>query len=1015
MEYLSFHLPQEFVDQYKDRKPNWGFDIGGGNTLAELTFITKYSRRKEDGTKERWYETVRRCIEGMYSILKDHCKANRTPWNEPKALRSAMDAYERMFTFKWTPPGRGIWMMGTEFVHKEHNSAPLQNCAFLSTEKISSRSVNEAILPFVRLMEMSMHGIGVGFDSKGAGKLTIHSPNPDETRVYVVEDSREGWVESQGVLLESYFFENRPTVEFDYSQIRPAGEPLKRFGGVAAGPGPLMDLHDAMRKLFDGRAGERITELDIGDIMNLEGKCLSGDTWVLTSVGPRRVVDLVGIPIQLVVDGQLHMSSGFFQTGIKEVLKIRTQQGWCVRVTKDHLIRRGNGFDWVRADELQPGDDIQLHEHVDNAWQGVGTEIEGYVLGHLVGDGSIRSTKWGDLAMLFTWDQDTGNEIVRKVLADAVGSLPHRSDWKAWRPNGGEGRQICSSKALTALAESYGVVRGHKKVTDEIEKTSSDFTRGFLRGLFDADGSVCAETRSVTLSQSDHEMLLRVQRMLGRLGILSSVRDTGRRDQCVLYVGGIDAKRFMDRVGFLNTRKTDLYYENEWVRGPYSRQPRAVVADVVSDGVEPVYDVTVEDVHAFDANGIYVHNCVVAGSNRRSAEIWLSDSDSKEFLNAKNHEVNPERMGKNGWGHLSNNSVFASVGQNYDHLIEHIAANGEPGLFYLDLARAYGRLADPPNNRDHRVAGVNPCAEQSLEHLEQCTLVETFPYHHEDFEDFKQTLKAAYLYAKAVTLMPTQWPESNEVMQRNRRIGCSVSGVAQFVEGRGINVLRKWLDDGYEFICQRDSTYSEWLGVRESIKKTSVKPSGTVSLIAGATPGGHWPTGPELVDGAENDYIRRQRFSHADPLVTYFKKAGYHVEPDFMDPNYSVVVEFPTRGPLVRTERQVSVWEKAMLAATLQRHWADNQVSATLTFREDEKDQVGPLIHNFDGQLKSISLLPLLEGGAFKQMPYEGLQPGEWEKMTKKVKSINWNAIYDGDALDAEGEKFCANDVCEIP
>lgn len=679
-EYLSFHLPEDFVASYATRRPNWGFDIGAGNSLAELTFMTKYSRKKADGTKERWHETCRRCVEGMYSLLKDHCKENRTPWNEPKALRSAMDAYDRMWEFKWLPPGRGLWMAGTEFVHAEKNSAPLQNCAYISTEKISSRSVYEATLPFVRLMEMSMHGIGVGFDSRGAGKLTIHAPNIEETKVFVVPDSREGWVESVGHLLESYFFENRPTMVFDYSQVRPAGEPLKRFGGVAAGPGPLRDLHDSIRLMFDGRAGEKITSLDIGDIMCLEGKC------------------------------------------------------------------------------------------------------------------------------------------------------------------------------------------------------------------------------------------------------------------------------------------------------------------------------------------------VVAGSNRRSAEIWLGDVEDKDFLNAKNWEIHPERMGPDGWGNLSNNSIIAEVGKNYDGLVDRILDNGEPGLFYLDLARSHGRLADPPNDRDYRVVGVNPCAEQSLEHLELCTLVETFPHHHESFEDFKDTLKAAYLYAKAVTLLPTQWPESNEVMQRNRRIGCSVSGLAQFVEARGINVLKEWLDRGYEFICLRDRVYSEWLGVRESIKKTSVKPSGTVSLVAGATPGAHWPTGPELIDGSENDYIRRQRFSIIDPVVPEFIAAGYKVEPDVMDPKYTVVVEFPTRGPLVRTERQVSVWEKAMLAAALQRHWADNQVSCTLTFRSDERDQIGPLLRNFDGQMKSISLLPIFEdGGAYKQMPYEGLDPGEWEELTASIHPLNWETLYGENSADAQGERFCTTDRCELP
>src|SRR5690606_10201755 len=139
------------------------------------------------GTKERWHETCRRVIEGMFSIQKDWCKQNRTPWNDHKAQAAAKDAYERMFTFKWTPPGRGMWAMGTRMVHELGNSAALYNCSFISTEKLSSHSKYEATLPFVRLMEQSMWGIGVGFDTRGAGNLTIHIPE-GEAEVFVVPD-----------------------------------------------------------------------------------------------------------------------------------------------------------------------------------------------------------------------------------------------------------------------------------------------------------------------------------------------------------------------------------------------------------------------------------------------------------------------------------------------------------------------------------------------------------------------------------------------------------------------------------------------------------------------------------------------------------------------------------------------------------------------------------------------------------------------------------------------------------
>jgi hypothetical protein len=157
------------------------------------------------------------------------------------------------------------------------------------------------------------------------------------------------------------------------------------------------------------------------------------------------------------------------------------------------------------------------------------------------------------------------------------------------------------------------------------------------------------------------------------------------------------------------------------------------------------------------------------------------------------------------------------------------------------------------------------------------------------------------------------------------------------------------------------------------------------------------------------------RLASNDPLIEALAAAGYHTEPDVMDPTHSVVVELPTRGPEVRTEREVSMWEKTALAILAQRYWADNQVSVTVTFKEDEKDQIGPLLRSIDGQLKSVSMLPLLEvGGAYAQMPYERIDLDTWQDKISNVKKIKWKTLYAGKSLDAEGEKFCSNDTCEI-
>ena len=254
-----------------------------------------------------------------------------------------------------------------------------------------------------------------------------------------------------------------------------------------------------------------------------------------------------------------------------------------------------------------------------------------------------------------------------------------------------------------------------------------------------------------------------------------------------------------------------------------------------------------------------------------------------------------------------------------------IAINGEPGFAWLENMRAYGRMNDAPNNKDWRVSGGNPCLEQSLESGEICNLVETFPNNHDSQEDYLKTLKYAYLYAKTVTLGKTHWPDTNRVMLRNRRIGCSMSGIAQFVANQGLETLRVWMDDGYNYIQKLDNEYSDWMAIPKSIKTTSIKPSGTVSLLAGATPGIHFPE--------SRYYIRRIRIGIDSDLIHPLKKAGYKIEPAFGNEKTTLVVDIPVDvGEGVRTIDDVSMWEQLSVAAFAQRYWADNQVSCTITF-----------------------------------------------------------------------------------
>ena len=387
--------------------------------------------------------------------------------------------------------------------------------------------------------------------------------------------------------------------------------------------------------------------------INATNPCVTADTWVMTDAGARQVHELIGQPFQALVNGQAYPveSAGFFATGTKPVFELQTREGQRLRLTADHRVRRvvqqtryTQTLGWTAAAELQPGDQIVLNDHrAALGWDGPGSEAQGYLMGLLIGDGTLKAEK----AVISVWAPElravgqggpvvalSGADGVIEAASAAISTLPHRADFAGFqRPVAGRGERRMASTALRDLALSLGLRPGHKTLTPEIERLSSDFYAGLLRGLFDADGSVQGRQDkgvSVRLSQSDEDLLRGVQRMLLRLGIASSLyterRPAGTRvlpdgqggarayatqAQHELVISGENLRGFAERIGFADTDKATRLQTAlaGYQRGLNRERFTATVAAVVPCGEATVYDVTVSDVHAFDANGLVVHNC----------------------------------------------------------------------------------------------------------------------------------------------------------------------------------------------------------------------------------------------------------------------------------------------------------------------------------------------------------------------------------------------------------------------
>lgn len=376
--------------------------------------------------------------------------------------------------------------------------------------------------------------------------------------------------------------------------------------------------------------------------------CVTAHAWVHTAAGPRQVQELVGRPFVARVNGAEYASSdrGFFQTGRKRLYRLQTREGYALRLTADHPVLRvaemtcwSMQTEWTKTSELRTDDRIVLHDHrLRTEWRGALDGSEGYLVGHLIGDGTFAEHQaelraWPSATAANAGSAPDGVAAVMRYVEGIAAALPHRSDFSGWRIGAAGRYRFLRLARLTRLCEELGVSQGNKTITPAIERCSSDFYRGFLRGLFDADGSVQGSQVkgvSVRLAQSDENLLEAVQRMLLRFGIASARyrhrRQAGERwlpdgrggrrlytckADHELVISGDNLPAYAEQIGFQDTvKRARLQTALKTYKRKLNRERfTAVVESVQPDGYENVYDVEIPGVNAFDANGLYVHNC----------------------------------------------------------------------------------------------------------------------------------------------------------------------------------------------------------------------------------------------------------------------------------------------------------------------------------------------------------------------------------------------------------------------
>ena len=368
---------------------------------------------------------------------------------------------------------------------------------------------------------------------------------------------------------------------------------------------------------------------------------------------------------------------------------------------------------------------------------------------------------------------------------------------------------------------------------------------------------------------------------------------------------------------------------------------------------------------------------VVAGNVRRSAQIAIGDHSDKEYMMAKRWDLGNIP----NWRAMSNNSVvcndYSELGEDF---WEGYNGNGEPyGLINLKSSRLQGRTFET-QYPDPDIQGYNPCAEQGLANFETCCLAEIYLPNITSQTELNEVATYLYRINKHSLAIPCSVKETEAIVHKNMRMGIGVTGYLQATEEQ-----RSWLDGTYRWLRAYDIAYSDAMGWPQSIKLTTVKPSGTLSLLAGVTPGAH--------PAYSQYYIRRIRMASDSEIAAVCRANGYKIEYvknfDGTEDMSTLVVEFPCKFPMgTKLAEQMSAVDQLNVIKRLQSEWSDNSVSVTIYYRKTELSEIKEWLASNYNTVKSVSFL-LHNDHGFVQAPLEEITKEQYEEISSRVFPIH--------------------------
>ncbi len=408
---------------------------------------------------------------------------------------------------------------------------------------------------------------------------------------------------------------------------------------------------------------------------------------------------------------------------------------------------------------------------------------------------------------------------------------------------------------------------------------------------------------------------------------------------------------------------------------------------------------------------------VVVGGVRRTAEIILLDSDDKEAIQAKSNlykKVDENWVIDQDIAHrqMSNNSIYyrekPSRAQFHWH-IEQMRYSGEPGWVNEEAG-----LKRRPNFN-----GVNPCAEILLDSKGLCNLttINVMAFVNEEGKlDRANLLEAQKLSARAgyrMTCTELEIPEWNEIQQRDKLLGCSLTGWQDMVNATNMTNEEQvaLLKDLKKAGKDASSHYAKELGQGEPLLVTTVKPEGTLSLLPVVSSGVHYSHSPY--------FVRRIRISSDDPLAKVCEELGYPVLPEIgQDKETCVtkVVEFPVKVPEGKTKNDISAIEQLNIYKMFMTHYADHNCSITVHVREHEWEEVEQWVWDNWDEVVALTFLSL-DDNFYELLPFEAIDEKAYNARVKNMKPFIPSLIskYEKEEIQYDiGDDGCEGGACPV-